>query len=59
MTFYMIQHNMTKLMLPLSLQNGKSALMLASENGHTNDHIAEYIPHSILISMYYNIINSS
>ena len=26
---------MTKLMLPLSLQNGKSALMLASENGHT------------------------
>ena len=35
MTFYIIRHNMTKLMLHLSLQDGGSALMLASENGHT------------------------
>ena len=38
MTFYMIRHNMTKLM---SLQNGKSALMLASENVHTE--IVKYL----------------
>ena len=38
MTFYMIRHNMTKLM---SLQNGKSALMLASENAHTE--IVKYL----------------
>ena len=37
----MIRHNMTKLMLPLSLQDGKSALMLASENGHTE--IVKYL----------------
>ena len=41
MTFYMMRHNMTKLMLPLSLQNGKSALMLASENVHTE--IVKYL----------------
>ena len=42
MTFYMIRLNMTKLMLPLSLQGAlMSALMLASENGHTE--IVKYL----------------
>ena len=41
MTFYILRHIMTKLMLLLSLQDGESALMLASENGHTE--IVKYL----------------
>ena len=63
MTFYIKQHNMTKLMLILSLQDGESALMLGSENGHTK--IVKYlldskasldlqtkVGHQILIPLY-------
>ena len=41
MTFYIIQFNMTKLMLLLSLKDGESALMLASQRGHTD--IVKYL----------------
>ena len=44
MTFHIIRHNMTKLMLLLSLQDGESALMLASEKGHTD--IVKYLLYS-------------
>ena len=41
MTFYIIRFNMTKLMLLLFLQDGESALMLASKRGRTE--IVKYL----------------